>query len=165
MEKPVKETKVARYDPEEIFYSDEEDEKDLQTTLQASGNIKTVFRLGHAIGTQEIVEQINKSEESPEGTAKTTLKLAEDFSNNIASARSQSRYAQRYTEQVMDTLELVRTVNSRLIRRVMDMERQARNQEIRARSMLERIRIQEDIIKKLAAKVRDEDEHRNRSEM
>jgi hypothetical protein len=55
----------------------------------------------------------------------------------------------------MDTLELIRAVNHRLIKRVLDMERQAKNQEVRAKSMLERIKIQEDIIRRLAMKVRD----------
>jgi hypothetical protein len=55
----------------------------------------------------------------------------------------------------MDTLELIRAVNHQLIKRVLDMERQAKNQEVRAKSMLERIKIQEDIIRRLAMKVRD----------
>ncbi len=52
MEQPKR--KVARYNPEEIFYSDSEDEQGLQATIEASGQVKTVFRLGHAVGTQEL---------------------------------------------------------------------------------------------------------------
>jgi hypothetical protein len=63
----------------------------------------------------------------------------------------------------MDTLELIRAVNHRLIKRVLDMERQAKNQEVRAKSMLERIKIQEDIIRRLAMKVRDHETRQSSS--
>jgi hypothetical protein len=64
--------KVARYNPEEIFYSDSEDEQGLQPTMEASGQVKTVFWLGHAIGTQELAEQISKAEEKPEDMSRAT---------------------------------------------------------------------------------------------
>jgi hypothetical protein len=63
----------------------------------------------------------------------------------------------------MDTLELIRAVNHRLIKRVLDMERQAKNQEVRAKSMLERIKIQEDIIRRLAMKVKDSETRQSNS--
>jgi hypothetical protein len=63
----------------------------------------------------------------------------------------------------MDTLELIRAVNHRLIKRVLDMERQAKNQEVRAKSMLERIKIQEDIIRRLAMKVKDSETRQSSS--
>jgi hypothetical protein len=136
MEQPKR--KVARYNPEEIFYSDSEDEQGLQATIEASGQVKTVFRLGHAVGTQELAEQISKAEEKPEDMARAAYKMADEISKDIATARNNGKYAQRYTEQVMDTLELIRAVNHRLIKRVLDMERQAKSQEVRAKSMLER---------------------------
>jgi ribosomal protein S6 len=43
------------------------------------------------------------------------------------------------------------------------MERQAKNQEVRAKSMLERIKIQEDIIRRLAMKVRDHETRQSSS--
>ena len=113
--------KVARYNPEEIFYIDSEDEQGLQATIEASGQVKTVFRLGHAVGTQELAEQISRAEEKPEDMSKATYKLADEISRDLATARNQSKYAQRYTEQVMDTLELIQAVNHRLIKRVLDM--------------------------------------------
>jgi len=64
--------KVARYNPEEIFYSDSEDEQGLQATIEAGGQVKTVFRLGHAVGTQELAEQISKAEEKPEDMSRAT---------------------------------------------------------------------------------------------
>jgi hypothetical protein len=63
----------------------------------------------------------------------------------------------------MDTLELIRAVNNRLIKSILDMERQAKNQEVRAKSMLERIKIQEDIIRRLAMKVRDHETRQSSS--
>jgi hypothetical protein len=95
--------------------------------------------------------------------SKATYKLADEISRDLATARNQSKYAQRYTEQVMDTLELIIAVNHRLIKRVLDMERQAKNQEVRAKSMLDRIKIQEDIIRRLAMKVRDHETQQSSS--
>ena len=161
MEQPKR--KVARYNPEEIFYSDSEDEQGLQATIEASGQVKTVFRLGHAVGTQELAEQISRAEEKPEDMSRATYKMADEISKDIATARNNGKYAQRYTEQVMDTLELIRAVNNRLIKRILDMERQAKNQEVRAKSMLERIKIQEDIIRRLAMKVRDHETRQSSS--
>jgi len=161
MEQPKR--KVARYNPEEIFYSDSEDEQGLQATIEASGQVKTVFRLGHAVGTQELAEQISKAEEKPEDMSRAAYKMADEISKDIATARNNGKYAQRYTEQVMDTLELIRAVNHRLIKRVLDMERQAKNQEVRAKSMIERIKIQEDIIRRLAMKVRDSETRQSSS--
>jgi ribosomal protein S6 len=43
------------------------------------------------------------------------------------------------------------------------MERQAKNQEVRAKSMLERIKIQEDIIRRLAMKVKDSETRQSNS--
>jgi hypothetical protein len=113
MEQPKR--KVARYNAEEIFYSDSEDEQGLQATIEASGQVKTVFRLGHAVGTQELAEQISKAEEKPEDMSRAANKMADAISKDIATARNNGKYAQRYTEQVMDTLELIRAVNHRLI--------------------------------------------------
>ncbi len=161
MEQPKR--KVARYNPEEIFYSDSEDEQGLQATIEASGQVKTVFRLGHAVGTQELAEQISKAEVKPEDMSRAVYKMADEISKDIATARNNGKYALRYTEQVMDTLELIRAVNHRLIKRVLDMERQAKNQEVRAKSMLERIKIQEDIIRRLAMKVRDHETRQSSS--
>jgi hypothetical protein len=161
MEQPKR--KVARYDPEEVFYSDSKDEQGLQTTIEASGQVKTVFRLGHAVGTQELAEQISRAEEKREDMSRAAYKMADEISKDIATARNNGKYAQRYTEQVMDTLELIRAVNHRLIKRVLDMERQAKNQEVRAKSMLERIKIQEDIIRRLAMKVRDHETRQSSS--
>jgi hypothetical protein len=158
MEQPKR--KVARYNPEEIFYSDSEDEQGLQATIEASGQVKTVFRLGHAVGTQELAEQISKAEEKPEDMSRAAYKMADEISKDIATARNNGKYAQRYTEQVM---ELIRAVNHRLIKRVLDMERQAKNQEVRAKSMLERIKIQEDIIRRLAMKVKDSETRQSSS--
>jgi hypothetical protein len=121
MEPPKR--KLAKYKPEEIFYSDSEDEQGLQTTIEASGQVKTVFRLGHVVGTQELAEQISRAEEKPEDMSRASYKLADEISKDLATARTNGKYAQRYTEQVMDTLELIRAVNHRLIKRVLDMER------------------------------------------
>jgi hypothetical protein len=114
MEQPKR--KVAKYDPEEVFYSDSEDEQGLQTTIEASGQVKTVFRLGHAVGTQELAEQISRAEEKPEDMSRAAYKMADEISKDIATARNNGKYAQRYTEQVMDALELIRAVNHRLIK-------------------------------------------------
>ena len=61
MEQPKR--KVARYNPEEIFYSDSEDEQGLQATIEASGQVKKVFRL-HCIKNKCHSEQDSGSMEA-----------------------------------------------------------------------------------------------------
>ncbi len=84
MEQPKR--KVAKYDPEEVFYSDSEEEQGLQATIEASGQVKTVFRLGHAVGTQELAEQISRAEEKPEDMSRAAYKMADEISKDIATA-------------------------------------------------------------------------------
>jgi hypothetical protein len=49
--------------------------------------VKTVFRLGHAVGTQELAEQISKAEEKPEDMSRATYKLADEISKDLATSK------------------------------------------------------------------------------
>jgi Txe/YoeB family toxin of Txe-Axe toxin-antitoxin module len=148
--------RVRKYAEDDIFYSDSEAEQDLNTSLKAVSSSKTAFKMGHTVGVQDAVACVMEQEKTCEGTQPGAIALSVEIARDVATARTQTRYAQRYTEQVMDTLELVRRTNGRLVRKVADMERNARYQELRWRNMLEKVRVQEHIIEELSRRIQEQ---------
>ena len=87
--------KVRKYTEEEIFYSDPEDEQDLSVTLRAVGKVRTVFRLGHTLGTEHTVTQLLDTGKVDTENTETARALSDDMSRDLTLARTQSRYVQR----------------------------------------------------------------------
>jgi hypothetical protein len=149
--------KKARKDTDDdIFYSDSEAEQDLNGTLAKVGKVKTAFRMGHSIGVQKAITQVMEEEEAIQGSSQGMVAISEEMAKDVAAARTQTRYAQRYTEQVLDTLELVKFVNTKLAKKIVEMERQAKHQELRWKSMMEKVKVQEHIIEELGKRIQEQ---------
>ncbi len=118
-----------------IFYSDSEAELNLNGTLAKVGKVKTAFRMGHTIGVQDAISCVMEREEAIQGTSQSATAITDEMAKDVAAARTQTRYAQRYTEQVLDTLELLKFVN-KLAKKVVEKERQAKHQELRWKIMI-----------------------------
>jgi len=147
----------TKFATDEYFYSDSDTEQDMDDTLKAVTEVKTAFKLGHAVGTQDTnTHMLAQNNLCPNELQHTAVKLAEEMSTSINSAKEQTRYAQRYTEHVLDTLDIVRAANARLVKRVQQMDQYVKTQELRWAGILERVRIQEHIIKVLTEKINAE---------
>ena len=147
--------KRKKYSEDEIFYSDSEAENELNGTLNVVSTVRTAFRLGHTQGTEDVLTYLIKTDGTQQEHAPRAAAISDEMERKLSDARNQSRYSQRYTEQVMDTLDLVRSANARLVKRVMEMERQARHHELVWKSIQERVRIQEYIIQELDKKIKN----------
>ena len=112
--------------------------------------------MGHTIGVQDAISCVMEREEAIQGTSQSATAITEEMAKDVAAARTQTRYAQRYTEQVLETQELVKFVNNKLAKKVVEMERQAKHQELRWKIMMERVRIQEHIIEELGKKIQEQ---------
>jgi hypothetical protein len=137
---------------EDIFYSDSEAEQDLKDTLQATNSKKTAFRLGHAAGTQELIEhEIRRKRKK----LTESEKLTQTIDSTVDRAHAQAKSVHKHTDQLTMALKLVKGANHTLTKQVEHMEQQARYQEIRWRSLKEKVRIQEHIIQDLTKMLDD----------
>ncbi len=148
--------KLRKFTDDDIFYSDSEAEQDLNGTLEKVGKVRTAFKMGHTIGVHDAISCVMEREEAIQGTSQSATAITDTLAKDVEAVRTQTRYAQKYTEQVLDTLELVKYVNNKLAKKVVEMERQAKHQELRWKSVMERVRIQEHIIEELGKKIQEQ---------
>jgi hypothetical protein len=80
----------------------------LDSTLKAVSSAKTAFKMGHTIGVQDAISCFMEKEETIQGTSQSATAVTDEMAKDVAPTRNQTKYAQRCTEQVLDTLELVK---------------------------------------------------------